>query len=766
MAYNQFQLPNQNRPESEWTKKLYFEHANRIIQHVGHKDITLRNEEIAKLYRIYSCELSSVEEKANVSLTRQYGFDLGVKYVVYPLAEMLVDQLVSEYLILPQKKKVYSINKRAINDRLDEKVKFISEEIFREQNKKLEGELGFLPETENPDIELPDDVEEWFAKDYKTNAEELGDDLIDLFMDVLKEKRTIKALLQDFLIGEQATCMIDKKDGHPTIRRTKFNETYVDLDPNFEIQNNINIFAFFPFKTENEILNGYTLKKSQINTIRDRFRSMETHDLLDEQFNFNNSGQDLYGLNNCSKGVSYRGWQEPTSTNRLRVLTFKWKSRKEIRAKIIINKKTGEEIYKLLPKDYKARSKDNIQKTSIEVVRFVEMLGPEIMLDYGEAKERMSFIDNKKKVNLPAISLRGRNQLFSTNVRSVVAKVAPLQKMASDILFELRLAIKANNGRVLVYDVSQIPKQFLDTYSKKNAINRMLHHIKKDKILLFNSKDKSSRATFNQFTALDLTNRGLIQDLINSLMLMEDLGKKFVGITKERQGETEKYQTATANDRSVLQSNTRTEIYFNPFDDFVEGIWNKMLQKSKVVYKKGQVFQYIFGDLRTKFLTIFQDLFNVDLGLYIGNRFKDKRSKEIIDRSAIQALGNATERELIIDLINVLDSETASESKAILEKGLKAYSKIQEANAKAVEAQEEIKRDHEQELQDKKDVVAIKGHEKDIKVANIYADNKTFIETEKIQSEELRKLAEIEEGNDKKQKSEKKPEPSKKPKKE
>jgi hypothetical protein len=316
--------------------------------------------------------------------------------------------------------------------------------------------------------------------------------------------------------------------------------------------------------------------------------------------------------------------------------------------------------------------------------------------------------------------------------------------MASDILFELRLAIKANNGRVLVYDVSQIPKQFLDAYSKKGAINRMLHHIKKDKILLFNSKDKAARTTFNQFTALDLTNRGLVQDLINSLMLMEELGKKFVGITKERQGEVGQYQTASGTDRSVVQSNARTEIYFNPFDDFFESILNKTLLKAKNVYKKGQVFQYIFGDLRTKFLTIFQDIFNVDLGIHVGNRFKDKRSKEIIDQSAIQALGNATDKEAILDLINVLDSETASESKAILERGLEALKKVQAENQKAIEAQQEAERAQEQAKLDQEKQIADDRNATQIKIAEIYADNKAFVENERNQSQELQKLAELE----------------------
>src|SRR5210317_873005 len=98
MTYEQFELPNQRRPEKEWTKKLYLEHANRLIEFVGNRTLSRRNEVVARLYRAYNCMLSGKELEANKTITKQYGHDLGVQYTIYPLSEMLVDQLVGEYL--------------------------------------------------------------------------------------------------------------------------------------------------------------------------------------------------------------------------------------------------------------------------------------------------------------------------------------------------------------------------------------------------------------------------------------------------------------------------------------------------------------------------------------------------------------------------------------------------------------------------------------------------------------------------------------------
>ena len=742
MNYDQFELPNQRLPESKWNLKLYIEHANRMIQFVGTDNYKYRNELIAKYYRRYNCELSPKEIQLNESLTKQYGYDLGVEYMIYPLCEMVVDQMVGEYITTPMRKKLYSINKDAINAKLDEKVKYINEEIFREENKKLEDELGFVPETEEPDVELPDDIDKFFANDYKTNAEEVGDDIVEQFLEVRKEKRKVKTLLQDYLIGEQVIGWIDEKDGHPTIMRAKYDECYIDLNPDEEIQSDINIFAAFPFMTQNEIINKYDLNDEKLKNLDELFKKMASGKLNDEPFSFaRRDGVDAF--TNCKTGISYRDWYDNNAKNRIRVLHMKWRSRKIIRAKVFTNEYTGEETFKILKKDDKPRKRDNIRTLTIETIRFIEMIGPNMVLDYGECEERLTFIDNKKKVLLPVVALVGRNSLYSGSVRSVVARVEQLQKVASDLLFELRLAMRSNDGRVMVYDTAQIPKQFLDAYGPKNALRRVMHHLKKDRMVFINSKDKNFRASFNQFTALDLSNRGQVQDLINALLLIEDLARKFVGLNKERQGEVGQYQTASGTDRAMLQSNARTEIYFNPFDEFLQNLLNTMLLKSKRIYKKGQVFQYVFGDLKAKFLTIYGDYFNSDLGIYFGDRFKDKKNKEIIDQAAVQALGNANDKELILDLINVLQGESASESKAILEKGLDAFKKFQEANAKAAQEAEKAKMEHEMAIQDREDKRAEAKNQNNIDVANIYADNKVTVEGDRNSSNELVKLAEI-----------------------
>jgi len=737
MAYREFELPEQRLPETKWTKDYYKEHAQLMVSYLSNRGFESRHIEKTKYVKAYLCELTPEEEKVSKKTTAQYGFDMGIEYEVYPLIETMVDQLVGDYLSRPLKRKLYAINKDAINKKLDTKNNYITEEITRELNADLKKELGFELETEHPEIDLPDNIEEFFSKSFKTKEEEEGDDIITQFLKVDKNEAKLKALLYDYLLTEEAHAYIDDKDGRPTLVRSKFNHTYVDLDPDKEVQDDVNLFALSQPFTKNEILNRFELSKKDKDKVDDIFRDMKEGKLNDADILQN----DEYAT--TDSGLSYRGWFDVSNKrDRLRAVVMTWRSRKDMRYLVHVNKITGKEEWKLLPKDYKPRKRDNIKKTSVEVIRYVKMLGPEIILDYGIDKNRLSPVDNKKKTNITAVSLVGKNVYSSKSIRSVAAKLYKLQKFASDILYQLKLASKNDMGRVAIYDSAQIPKQFLSSHGK-NALNRVMYHMKKDRMMIINSKDKASRHAFNQFTSVDMSNRGQTQDLVNTLLLIEDLARTITGIPKERQGDVSPYQTATGVNRAILASNARTEVDYYPFDMFVSEILNKVLMRSKATYKEGEVYNLIFGDMQSKFFKISNEYLNTDLGIYMGDSAKEQKSKDIIDRGAEVLFGNAQEPELIKNLIEVLDAEFASESKAILEKGVKALNLIQEKNQKAAQeaqqAEQELKKAEAQE----KSTLERERLKNNLDVAAIYANQKTFGDTLKAESAENMKSAEL-----------------------
>jgi len=159
MEYKPFLLPDQNISDSKKNKKWHLEHANLMISYITGNDYNGRLAEISKMEQKYLAE-----DVARPTVTSPYGEDLGQVYETYPLIEGIIDDIIGKYLSRPLKRKVYSINRDAINSKLDEKVEYIMEDIFRTYNENINKENDLDVKTENPDIELPEDIEEFFNK--------------------------------------------------------------------------------------------------------------------------------------------------------------------------------------------------------------------------------------------------------------------------------------------------------------------------------------------------------------------------------------------------------------------------------------------------------------------------------------------------------------------------------------------------------------------------------------------------------------------------
>lgn len=739
METKTFELPDQKISDKKKTRQWHIMHANKMMNYLYGNFQTNRISKIRENENLYLA--TKVERK---SVTEPDGYSLGLDYEVYPLIEGIIDDIIGKYLSRPLKRKSYSINKDAVNSKLDMKMDFIIEEIFREVNKDLNEKAGLELQTQNPQLEIPNDIEEFMSKDYKTNAEEISDDLITQFLDVNGYKDRIKMLLTDYLYGENCNVIFDEKDGHPELIRIRYDECYFGIDPEKEVQDDHDFFAFSKKYTESEIYNKYNLNRFDKQKVKMAFHNMSKGTILDADYNFSNIYENDF--QNSKSGITYKNWMiNSENINYLRAIKFLWKSNRQIRALVFKNKDTGREEYKLLDQDYKERRRDigKIETIDLETLHYVEMLGPEIVLGYGELEHRNSKIDNPKSANLPTLSLVGKSFLKATDIRSVASKLKVLQEFASDILFQIRYIINNLGDKVAVYDAAQVPKQFLSSYGSEGAINRVFYHMKKHKALIINSADKNHKNTFNQFTSLDLSNRGALQDLTNGLILVEDLARKFVGLTPEAQGDVGQYQTATSINRSIIASNSRIEVYFEPFDNFMSKLLQKYIEKAKVVYPTGKVFSINFGDMQSKFLTIHKDFHDTDLGIYIGDTAKDLRDKSIIDQGAQMALSNAQDIGLIKNLISVLQKDSASESNAVLDRTIKALEKQKEQELEMVKSQQEQQQANEMDLRDRDDVNKQKDRDSNENIAKIYADNKTLSENIRNEGENKRKLAEL-----------------------
>jgi hypothetical protein len=729
-------LPDQSIPEKEKNQEWHILHALEYARSTGVSGDNSQRKEIEKLYRAYFAELTDEEIASTKSITCPNGNDLGVEYVVYPLIQTKIEQIVGEFLLRPIRRKAYVLDEKSQNAKFEEKLKMLSEEIMRGVTEKLQPELGFTPETEHKDIELPPDIEEFFEKDFKMLQEEVADNLIALFLDVRKEKSKFKDIFLDYCISDRAHVVLDKRHGHTTMRKVHPLDPHYDSDPYKVVQDDHEFFFENYWLTENEIYNTFTLTADQKRKVKEFFKNNTGHR--------QEAGEDSEALTHHNK---YDGWFESNNrVHRMRIVNGMWKSRKTIPIKVTENKKTGKKIYKKLDDEKQARKKDKIERIEKEIPRFVQMLGPDICLDWGVMEQRLSSKENPYECELPVVSIIRENSVGSAKIKSIAAKLYQLQEIASEILFEIRLAIKhMGDSRVLVYDAAQTPKEFVSQEGYEGGLNRVMHHIKKDKLMVINSKDKAhQRNTFNQFTSLDLSQKGAVQDLFTALGIVEDLASKFVGITPEREGQIGQYQTATGTDKAIRGSSARTEVIYSPFDDLIQAVLDKFLKKAKHDYKDSKIIQYVFGEMKTKFMRIYEDYFDSDFGVYLSDARKDKEASERIDAAAEMALSNANSPDMVMGLIEVFEGESANEKKAVFGRMLNAMEKRRQEAEAAQAEQAKAMQEAEQAAQEQDLLKSREGNETEIEVAKIYANSKANSDNVKASSAELIKAAELE----------------------
>ena len=198
-------FPDQTIPETKKDEKWHADHNIQYVQHTNGANYEYQRRDILKYYRAYNAELSEKELKATKAITCPYGHDLGVEYIVYPLIQSKIEQVLGEYMARPIMRKPYVIDKKSKNKKYEEKLKMLSESIMRDLiENKIKPNLDFDPQTQNPEMEIPKDAQEFDQMDFKMMVEDIAAKLLLIFIDVRKEKHKFKDCFRDYAISDRA----------------------------------------------------------------------------------------------------------------------------------------------------------------------------------------------------------------------------------------------------------------------------------------------------------------------------------------------------------------------------------------------------------------------------------------------------------------------------------------------------------------------------------------------------------------------------------
>lgn len=721
-----YSFPDQTIPESKKDEKWHKQHILNFVSFTKSSAYTEDRLELERLYFAYSAKIHPKDEEIiKATITERYcDTNLGPAYDIYPLIENTIDQLIGDYRLRPLRLYALTQSPRAITAKLDEMYEAFLEKITRKVHKEIAEEEGIEIPTENPDMELPDEEGEDFFKNYRTKSEEVAEKVLYFLLVIKKEKEKIYQALLHFLISGTVNVIMVEKDGHPSINVLHPLNCQSDVDPNDVIQDNPQYFAYNEMMSQNDIFNNYDLTKKQKDIITNYITSSNPTNL---------------------RGKIDTGWFSKgsgTDDLRINVVTLIWKSRVKKKFIKFINDQGNDEM-KILPDDYKIRKRDKIVDLEIENIRHCTMIGPDLVLEYGVQEDQLKAIGAPKKRFLHVLGINNNNKTGSNTIRSIAKKIKFLQDYASEVLYEIKLAMRQVDGGVLVYDLSNIPKEWAKLGIQK-AIEKVNYSVKRDRVVYINSADKRSNG---YASSVNISQKNRIGELTALLALIESLAEKISGLNGAKKGDSADYTKTGVAQMNMLQASARIENIYGPFDTFIEKFLERIVLKAQHFYKKNQIINYYAGDNTLKFLQVKEEFFDDDIGVTLSDPRKEMQAKELIDQAASQLLPNMQDPNMFLELIKIHMSDSASDAIAIFEKGVEQMNKSMEERQKA--QQEQAQADAQAEAEKLEAEVGLKreGFQNNIDVANIYAQNKIEADKVKEVNANLRKAAEIEAGD-------------------
>lgn len=718
-----YNFPDQTIPESKKTEEWHKEHVVNWVNFTIAGSYQEDKLEIERLYFAHSAKAHPIDEQIiKKTITERFcDLNLGPGYDIYPLIEYFIEQLVGDYRLRPLRYFALVQNKDAIVAKLDEIYDVYLEKIMRKIHGEIAEEEGIEIPTDKPDIELPEDDDEEFFKNFRTNSEKQAENILYFLLIIKKEKEIIYNALLHYLIAGSVSLIMAKKDGHPTVKIGHPLFTDYDVDTHNIIQDNPQYYSYSEFMGINEILNNYDLSDKKKKAVNDYAGTATSAGFR--------AGSSSYWFDgNQAKG----GF-------RVRVVTMIWKSRKKTKFKRYYTKDGIEEM-KILPEDYKKRKDDDIVTVEIEDIRHCTMIGPEIVLEFGSQKDQLKPMHDQKKRVINVLCINANNKTGANVNRSMAKKLKFLQDYASEILYELKIAMRQIDGGALVYDVGEIPKEWMK-HGVDKALEKVNYTLKKDKMIIVNRNDKRSNA---YASSVNISQKSKVGDLMNMLTLIEALASKISGVNGSKMGDQADYTKSTVAQMNLMQANSRIENIYGPFDTFIEKFLERIVLFAQNIYKEGEVYNYYAGDKGLKFLKIMPDVFIDDIGVTLSDPRKELQAKEIIDNASSQLIPNMQDPRMFRELIKIHMSESASEAIEVFDKALDQMDKAAKERQAAQTQQAQAAAQAEQAKAEAQVTMAREGNQTDLATAQIYKDGSLQESSIKETNENLRTAAKIE----------------------
>lgn len=264
-----------------------------------------------------------------------------------------------------------------------------------------------------------------------------------------------------------------------------------------------------------------------------------------------------------------------------------------------------------------------------------------------------------------------------------------IDRCYNEVMWQIRRELAKAKGKVMVYDLSLLPKNGKKTSTPK----QIMYDATNDGIIYINTSadgNASGRDAMNAtgFTSIDMGVSNTVSILIPLKDNLERMADRITGIDPSRRGNIKASATVANTDTSIAKSTTTTAALTYFFYQYKERVIRRVLDMTKISWgilkpEKGEM---ILGTEGMQYLKATHDIAFDDYGYTLADSRKEQNIREIVRSYFQQSINAGTGR--IQDAIEFETAETMTEALAVIKKGWQEVRKAQAEDAKAAQEQQ------------------------------------------------------------------------------
>lgn len=575
-----------------------------------------RRQRIEKLYNSYNGVYDEAEKNSIVYI---HGKKSKTKYINYRLGRSKLKQLHGEFLEIPIQAQVSTINRDAINRKMEKYKRSLGLSLAKPFIEAAR-EQGYDVYS---GIQIPDinDEKAWSINNFKLGNEIAMGTIIE---DKLKTGRLKAEFSQNWVDLTIAAEVFGKNE-----RDVNGKDTYRYIQAKY---------AMF----EESVFDPFLERSPYMGEVR----YMYYHEIMTCK-EWELTSDDKLNLKQMYDGYLDKDAQGAVENingqGAFPVYTIQWKGLDPVHIKTSPAKGSDVPYMRIVGNDYYNSNKKQIEKdvkagkykmetVFREVLWTASRIGDDIYTKARKEKNLIQRLNDNGKYN---VEFDYTGMLFATvnGYRvSIQEVIYELESIYDDIRFMINKEIRKIKGDTMIYDDAFLPKH--------KKFSDVMYGVTEDGVIRYNSSAEGNAAMIDADSnkvGIGSVNLGQSQNLIvlmNQAIDIERVMDKVTGMNDSRQGLAKATTTATANTNNVEASRSMTYDMFYFMKDYIERVLMKLAEKSKLNpnYIGSDAKKFIFSDEEISYLIATKDLMLDNYAVTITDGRKEQQILEKLEQ--------------------------------------------------------------------------------------------------------------------------------------